>query len=54
MMERVKAARCFINQATRASQERVEDLELHAFMAIFHPEVPVQQVREMSWDRRRR
>lgn len=52
-LERVKAARAFIN-GCRAPQERIEDMELHAFMAIFHPEYPVQKVREMSWDRKRR
>lgn len=51
-IERVKAARCIIN-ATRASQERIEDLELHAFMSIFHPEISADKVREMSRDRRR-
>lgn len=53
-MERVMAARCFINQASRAPQDKIEDLELHAFMSIFHPEVPVATVREMSRDRRGR
>lgn len=52
-MERVKAARCYIDNS-RAPQERIEDMELHAFMSIFHPEVPAQTVREMSWGRRRR
>ncbi len=45
-MERVEAARALIN-GSRASQERIEDMELHAFMSIFHPEVPAEKVREM-------
>lgn len=52
-MERVVAARCIIN-GSRAPQERIEDMELHAFMSIFHPEVPAQTVREMSRERRRK
>ena len=51
-MERVKAARCLISGVH--SQERIEDMELHAFMAIFHPEFPSEEVREMARDRKRR
>lgn len=51
-IERVKAARTFINNAV-GNQDRAEDLELHAFMAIFHPEYPVEKVRRMVRDRRK-
>lgn len=51
-MDRVKAARCYINQAVH-SQKHAEDLELEAFMSIFHPEVPAEKVREMRLGRRR-
>ncbi len=52
-MQRVVAARAFIN-GSRTSQDRIEDMELHAFMSIFHPEVPVNTVREMARDRKRK
>lgn len=52
-LERVKAARCIIN-GSRASQERIEDMELWAFMSIFHPEYPPEKVRELAWDRKRK
>lgn len=52
-MERVQAARCYINQTVN-SQERAEDLELEAFMSIFHPEVSADKVLEMRMDRKRR
>ncbi len=51
-MQRVRAARCYINQAVH-SQERAEDLELEAFMSIFHPEVSPDKVREMRMGRKR-
>lgn len=50
-MERVQAARCYINRGVH-SRERAEDLELHAFMAIFHPEVSPEKVRKMARDRK--
>jgi hypothetical protein len=52
-MERVKAARTYIN-GRGGPQEKIEDLELHAFMSIFHPEVPADTVREMSRERKQK
>lgn len=51
-MERVIAARAYINQAGPRDGDQQADLELHAFMSIFHPEVPVQSVRDMARDMR--
>ena len=49
-MERVRAARAYLNQAGSRDTTRQAVVELHAFMALFHPEVPVHKVREMSYD----
>lgn len=46
LFDRVAAAKTYIGSVH--SQERAEDLELAAFMAIFHPEVPPEKVREMK------
>lgn len=52
-MDRVRAARAYLNQAGSRDPGRQADMELHAFMALFHPEIPTQTVREMSRDMRR-
>jgi len=52
-MDRVRAARAYLNQAGPQGYDRQVDLELHAFMALFHPEFPTDKVREMSRDMRR-
>lgn len=46
-MKRVEAARLYINRVPHTA-ERAAELELHAFMSIFHPEVPAEKVREMA------
>jgi hypothetical protein len=53
-MERVQAARAYINQAGPRDGDRQQDMELHAFMSIFHPEYSGLEVKEMSRDMRRR
>lgn len=44
-MERVAAARCYLTSVN--SPDRNRELELAAFMGIFHPEVSDDKVREM-------
>jgi hypothetical protein len=39
IMQKAEAARAFINRVNSLSQEQAEDLELEAFMSIFHPKV---------------
>lgn len=51
-MERVIAARAYINQAGPRDGDKQAEMELHAFMAIFHPEYSDAQVKEMSRDMR--
>jgi hypothetical protein len=46
LFEQVAAARCYIS--TVRSQQTAEKLELHAFMAIFHPEYSADDVRKME------
>lgn len=48
-MKRVEAAQLYINRVTHTA-ERQAELELRAFMSIFHPEVPPEKVREMVRD----
>ncbi len=46
LMERTAAARVYVNShAHNAKQQR--ELELRAFMAIFHPDMTEDQIREM-------
>ena len=48
LMEQVAAARCYIDRASRTTDpEAQRRIELTAFMAIFHPEVDADEVREM-------
>lgn len=48
-IERVRAARAIIN-----SRSGSEAMALHAFMTIFHPEVPIEKVKDMARDLRDR
>lgn len=50
MMDRTRAARAYVNQAKHGDSG---DLEMYAFMAIFHPEVSDDKVRELVRGRRR-
>jgi hypothetical protein len=54
IMDRTRMAVAYINQAGPRDGDRQDDMKLHAFMAIFHPEVPTQEVREMSRNMRAR
>ena len=66
IMEKVKAARGFINGVRSLSAEQAAELELEAFMSIFHPKVyadrtrmqglreGVRQTREQRTNSRRR
>lgn len=45
LMNRTRAAVAYVGTAHSETQR--EKLALHAFMDIFHPEVPVERVREM-------
>lgn len=49
MFNRVAAARCYVDRAIRNPVTQ-EQAELSAFMAIFHPEVPDDKVRQMVRD----
>jgi hypothetical protein len=49
LMRRSEAARAYIDRAMN-NPERQREAELHAFMSIFHPEVPLDRVREMARD----
>lgn len=51
MMNRVAAARTYIDRTVTSPQTQ-EDLELAAFMSIFHPEVSQERVAGMIRDRR--
>lgn len=53
-MDRTRMAVAYINQAGPHDGDRQADVQLHAFMSIFHPEVPAQTVREMSRGMRER
>lgn len=45
LMEKVAAARCYVGTIT--NPERAKEVELVAFMDIFHPEVPQERVQEL-------
>jgi hypothetical protein len=48
LMNEVAAARCYLDRAVSTTNpEQQRKLELTAFMAIFHPEVDADKVREM-------
>ncbi len=51
LMGRVAAAQCYVN--TIANPERAREVELVAFMDIFHPEVPQERVQELRRAMRR-
>jgi hypothetical protein len=46
LFERVAAARCYIGTAN--SEQHRRRLELHGFMAIFHPEISPERVLAME------
>ncbi len=46
LMTEVAAARCYIDRAV-TNPRKQEELELLAFMSIFHPEVPRERVLAM-------
>ena len=48
LMERSRAAKSYL--ASIHDPARQAEVELHAFMALFHPEVPQEKVREMGRD----
>jgi hypothetical protein len=49
IFQRVAAARCYVDRAV-SNPDTQTKLELHAFMAIFHPEVPHEKVRDLARD----
>ncbi len=51
LMEHVKAAKVFINNTNAAyNEETRKDLELVAFMHLFHPDTTPEMLREMRDD----
>jgi len=49
MFEQVAAARCYIDRASGTTNPAAQRRdEMHAFMSIFHPEVPAEKVRQMA------
>lgn len=46
LFEQVAAAQCYIS--TCRNQAKADELSMHAFMAIFHPDYPADKVREMA------
>lgn len=48
LLERVASVQCYASSIINPERQRA--VELHGFMAIFHPEVSAERVREMTRD----